>query len=86
MTFVGPGGARAEVRAFFYGDAGAVGRDLAGIDTLRVAPRGTSLDWRVPARLVIDNNLVAIILTDDPGLREKIRGTLTQHEDSATGS
>jgi hypothetical protein len=78
MTFVAPGGARAEIRVFIYGDAGAVGRDLAGVDTVRVAPRGTSLEWRVPARLVTDNNLVAILLTDDAALRDTIRKVLTQ--------
>ena len=80
MTFVAPGGARAEIRVFIYGDAGAVGRDLAGVDTLRVAPRGTSLEWRVPVRLITDNNLVAILLTDDATLRESIPKALTQIE------
>lgn len=78
MTFVGPGGGRGELRAFIYGDAGAVARDLAGIDTVRVAARGTRLEWGMPARLITDNNLIAILLTNDSRIREIVERTLRQ--------
>ena len=84
MTLAAPDGARAEVRSFFYGDAGAVADDLAGVDTIRVAPRGTPVDWPVKAQLITDNNLIAIILTDDDMLRYRIRNALMQVKGNLT--
>lgn len=66
-------GGKAEIQAFIYGDAGAVARDLEGLDTVRVAPRSRNIEWRVPARLITDNNLILILLTENSRIREIVR-------------
>lgn len=78
ILFSHPGGGEAELQVFIYGDAGAVARDLAGLDTVRVAPRGRNIDWRVPATLLTDNNLILIMLTEDSRIRETVRQTILQ--------
>jgi len=71
---------RAEVQAFVLGDASAVLRAVAPMDTARVALRGASAAWPMPATLVMDNNLAAIVLTRSAALRDSIRYALTTHQ------
>jgi hypothetical protein len=66
----------ADVQAFFYADAVAVARDAGPIDTTRVAPPTMMIEWRKRPHLVTDNNLLAIILTDDQRLAARIQGAL----------
>lgn len=63
----------ADVQAYVYADAGAVARDAAPIDTVRVAPPTMMIEWRTRPHLVTDNNLLAIVLTDDERLARRIR-------------
>lgn len=70
----------AELELFVYGDAIAAGRDIDGLDTLTVSPHGRRVVWRKPPALVTSNNLVTIVLTEDPAVREQVRrvlGTIT---------
>lgn len=70
----------AELELFVYGDAIAAGRDIDGLDVLTVSPRGHRVVWRKPPALVTSNNLVTIVLTEDPAVREQVRqvlGTVT---------
>ena len=66
----------ADLQAYFYADAGAVARDAGPIDTTRVAPPIVMIEWRQRPRLVTDNNLLAIVLTDDERLAGRIRAAL----------
>ncbi len=69
---VAVGGGTAEVQAFIFGDAGAVGRATQGLDLTRLAPSsGPSARWT--PTLVVDNNLAAIVLASDEALRDRIR-------------
>ena len=76
-TTVRLAGGAAEIQVFIYGDAGAVGRDTKGLHPTRVAPATMQITWIMPASLVVDNNLAAIVLTRDEALRMRIRAALT---------
>ena len=65
-----------DVQAYVYADAGAVARDAGPIDTTRVAPPTMMIEWRMRPHLVTDNNLLAIVLTDDERLAARIRTAL----------
>lgn len=66
----------AEVLSFFYGGPIEAGRDIATLDTETASPKNAKVAWRAPAALVTNNNLVAIGLAEDAGLRRKIRDAL----------
>lgn len=66
----------ADVQAYVYADAGAVARDAGLIDTTRVAPPTMMIEWRMRPHLVTDNNLLAIVLTDDERRAARIRTAL----------
>jgi len=68
-----PGG---EVQIYLYGDAGAAGRDVARLDTNRVAPPNMMITWVAPPSLIWHNNMVAILLTRDARLRARIAQSL----------
>ena len=66
-------GGAAEVQAFVFGDAGAVGLATRGLDLRRFASGDRT------ASLLVDNNLAAVIITADESLRERIRVALDAH-------
>lgn len=66
-----------ELQAYIYADAGAVARDTDQLDTATVSPPTMMIHWRTPPTLIISNNLVLILLTNDPELRETIRAAVT---------
>ena len=89
QPFIGGPGMRyrlsgGEVQAFVYADAGAVARDTDELDTVRVAPPTMMIDWVMPPKLIVDNNLVLIVLTRDDALREKIRAAVSVERPSHT--
>jgi hypothetical protein len=61
-----------ELQLFIYPDTLARARDLAGLDTARVAPRGGSVDWPDRPWLVSSGNLLAIFLTPRSALTERV--------------
>lgn len=69
-------GGRAMVEAYFYGDANAVAFDNDKLDTVQVMPKGGTMRWEMPARLIVDNNMAAVVLTDDTALRKTIEAAL----------
>ncbi len=69
-------GGRALVEAYFYGDASAVALDNDQLDTVQVMPKGGTMGWEMPARLIVDNNMAAVVLTEDAALRKKIETSL----------
>ena len=69
-------GGRAIVEAYFYGDANAVALDTDKLDTVQVMPSGGSMRWEKAARLIVDNNMAAVVLADDAALRNTIDAAL----------
>lgn len=69
-------GGRAIVEAYFYGDANAVAIDNDKLDTVQVMPKGGAMRWEMAARLIVDNNMAAVVLTDEPSLRKTIEAAL----------
>lgn len=92
QPFLGSPGARftmpgAELQAYVYADAGALSRDIDVLDTVRVSPPTTMVEWRLPPHLIVSNNLALILLTRDLALRKKladaVRPNLYRHDVSA---
>ncbi len=92
QSFLGAPGTRftmqgGELQAFVYADAGALSHDIDVLDTVRVSPPGTMIDWRLPPKLIVSNNLAVILLTRDLELRktitEAVRPNLFRHDQSA---
>jgi hypothetical protein len=82
QQFMGEPGVRyklngGELQAYIYADAGAVARDTDQLDTATVSPRTMMIHWRMRPALIISNNLVLILLTNDPELRDTIRAAVT---------
>ena len=69
-------GGRAVVEAYFYGDASAVALDNDQLDTIKVMPKGGTMRWEMPARLIVDNNMAVVVLTEDADLRKRIAAAL----------
>jgi hypothetical protein len=69
-------GGSAAVQVYLYGDAGARGADTDKLDPQRATPRGSTHQFRSPATLVTDNNMAAIVLTSDAGVRARIAEAL----------
>lgn len=67
----------AELHVFLYGDGAAADRDVAALDTARVSPRGTFRHWDTRPVLVRSGNLVAILLTLNDRLAERVQLALT---------
>ena len=73
---------QADLQVYLYADAGAVARDTDPLDTTRVAPPTMQISWRMPPTLIVDNNMAAILLTRDAGLRRQIRAAIERsHRD-----
>jgi hypothetical protein len=64
---------RAAVHAFVYDDTSRLRRDVAALDTTRVAPRGGTFDWEVPPVFVRSANLVAVLLVPNARQQERVR-------------
>jgi hypothetical protein len=69
------GHSRLEV--FIYPDESALARDVAGIDTLTVSPRGKPNAWWATPTFVRSANLVAVFLTDSPVQAERLTLAIT---------
>ena len=69
------------IQIFVYGDAIARARDTDVLDTVRVAPPTMMITWRERPALVVDNNLAAIVLSRDEGIRRRIREALSGGHD-----
>ncbi len=64
---------RGALHAFVYDDTAQLARDVAALDTVRVAPRGETFDWDVPPTFVRSANLVAVLLTQNEHQIERVR-------------
>ena len=64
---------RGELRAYVYADSAALARDVAAIDTVRVAPRNGTFTWPAPATLIQTGNLLAVLLTANEHQIERVQ-------------
>jgi len=64
---------RGAIHAFVYDDTARLARDVAALDTVRVAPRGGRFDWDVPPTFVRSANLVAVLLVTNEHQIERVR-------------
>jgi hypothetical protein len=65
----------AELEVYLYGDANAAAQDIDRFDRLMRMPDG-ALMWAKPPALVTANNMVILIVTADPAVRERVRRAL----------
>ena len=65
----------AELEIYLYGDANATAQDIDRFDRLMRMPDG-ALMWEKPPALVTANNMVILIVTSDPAVRERVRRAL----------
>lgn len=68
---------RARLEIFLYPDEAALSRDLGGLDTTIVAPRGGGNDWKIPPRFMRSENLVAVLLTRNELQAERVSLAIT---------
>lgn len=61
------------VHAFLYADTARLARDVAALDTVRVAPRGGAFAWPAPPTFVRSANLVAVLLTPNARQIERVQ-------------
>jgi hypothetical protein len=69
------GESRLEV--FIYPDETSLSRDVAKLDTVTAAPRGSAANWGRTPTFVRAGNLVAVFLTDNPSQAERLTLALT---------
>lgn len=68
---------RARVEFFLYPDSTSLARDLAGIDTISVAPRGVVTPWETNPMLVRSGNLAAVLLSQNQRQAERFSLAIT---------
>lgn len=68
-------GSRLEL--FIYRDEASLFRDVAGLDTVVVAPRGKTNAWGGPPLFVRSANLIAVLVTDDARQAERLNLAIT---------
>jgi hypothetical protein len=69
------GESRLEV--FIYPDERSLARDVAKLDTVTAAPRGTASHWPATPTFVRSGNLAAVFLTDNATRAERLTLALT---------
>jgi len=75
-----------ELQSYLYADTTVLLRDLARLDTARVAPPTMQVSWRKTPTLIHSNNLLAILLSDDETQVERVRNAITAGLPAAPGS
>ena len=66
--------ARGDLEVFVYPDAGAAERDVAALDTVRVAPKGETGPWHMPRPTFIHSaNLIAVYQTLSETQAERVQ-------------
>jgi hypothetical protein len=68
---------RARLEVFIYEDESSLARDVAKLDTVTVAPRGSANKWGGIPTFVRAGNLVAVFLTDNPTHADRLSLALT---------
>jgi len=68
---------RARVELFVYPDEASLARDIAGIDTIVVAPKGVVPPWETSPVLVRSGNLAAVLLSQNQRQVERFSLAIT---------
>jgi hypothetical protein len=68
---------RTNLEVFIYPNEAALAADMAKIDTVIAAPRGTRNPWLMIPTFVRSANLAAVFLTDNPTQAERFTLALT---------
>lgn len=68
---------RARLEVFIYNDEAALARDIAKLDTVRVAPAGVTGAWEVTPLFIRSGNLAAVYLGENPQQAERLALALT---------
>ncbi len=64
---------KAELRVFLYDDPAQALQEAQALDRIRVAPRGESYAWPVPATLIQSGNMVAVLLSENARQVERVQ-------------
>ncbi|MGQ0712526.1 MAG: hypothetical protein ACT4PJ_02210 [Gemmatimonadaceae bacterium] len=62
-----------DLQVFIYPNPAARRGDSERLDSVRVAPEDMTIDWVAPAHLIASGNLIAIHLTPNGRLAERVR-------------
>jgi len=68
---------RAELQVFLYPDSATVARDVAALDTVRVAPKAEAARWQVRPTFIRSANLIALLISTNERQIERVQLTLT---------
>lgn len=69
---------RARLEIFIYATASELDKDMAGLDTVLVVPRGsTAVVWESTPTLIRSANLAAVVVTSSPRQAERLALALT---------
>ena len=74
----------ARLHVYVFPTAAAREAAVAAIDTLAIARRGKPATWGAPAWLITSNNLVAVLVSDNARLVERVQLALTAGLPSAS--
>ncbi|MEO5590664.1 MAG: hypothetical protein ABIS03_13835 [Gemmatimonadaceae bacterium] len=68
---------QARLELFFYDNAAARAKDVAGIDTLTATPPGTPSPWKSTPVFIQSVNLAAVLVGANPRQAERVMNALT---------
>lgn len=74
---------RGRLEVFLYADEQAVAKDMAGIDTISVAPAGEPSSWASTPALIRSGNLAAVFMDQTPRQAERLVLAITAGAPSA---
>jgi hypothetical protein len=70
-------GKSSRLEVFVYPDEKSLAKDVAKLDTMRVAPTGDSVDWNGTPTLIRSANLAAVFVGDNPRQIERLSLAIT---------
>lgn len=68
---------QSRLEVFLYKTEADASRDIAALDTIRVAPKNKTVTWEVPPLLIRSANLSAVLLTQNARQAERASLALT---------
>lgn len=64
------------LHVYLFSSAAALGKAVAGIDTVAVVRRGATASWPLPPTFITSNNLAAVLLSDNGRLIERVQNAI----------
>ncbi len=68
---------QSRIEVFIYRNEKALAADIAKLDTVTVARRGSTANWESPPTFIRSGNLIAIVLSQNPRQAERVALALT---------